>query len=79
MRHSNEQIRASKAKGKCVHDSMASKGANTYNYSLLHKPYSSEPSEYAHREARRLHMTIEAFMAEYAHSRQQRPKGDDKK
>ena len=79
MRRSNEQIRANKAKGKCVRDSMANKGANTYNYSLLHKPYSSEPSEYAYREARRLHMTIDAFIAEYAHPRQQRPKGDDKK
>lgn len=74
--HSNSQLRCIKAQGKAARGSMADKGAKTYNYSLLHKPYSHEPSEYAYREAERLNMTIDAFMAEYAHPKQQRPKGD---
>ena len=79
MNYTNlNKYRAGKAKEKATRGSMANKGADTYNYSLLHKPYSSEPSEYAYREARRLHMTIDAFMAEYAHPRRLRPKGDSK-
>ena len=80
MNYNNVQGKAnvSRNRSKSIRGSMANKGANTYNYTLLHKPYSSEPSEYAYREAERLHMTIEAFMSEYAHPRRLRPKGDNK-
>ncbi len=76
MNYNNVQgkARVNKTRSKSVRANMANKGANTYNYSLLHKPYSTEPSEYAYREARRLNMTIEDFMAEYAKPRALRPK-----
>ena len=44
---------------------MAEQGVTQYSYSMLHKPFTGEPSDYAHREAKRLKMTIEAFMAKY--------------
>lgn len=46
-------------------DLMAEYGITAYNYSMLHKAFTGEPSDYAHREAKRLKMTIEAFMEKY--------------
>ncbi len=57
-------------------DIMAQYGTTDYNYSMLHKPFTGAPSDYAYSEAKRLKMTIEAFMAKYDKPGAKRPKHD---
>ena len=46
-------------------DTMAKDGPAHYTRAMLHKAFTGEPSEYAHSEARRHHMSIADFMARY--------------
>ena len=76
MNYNNVQGKANinKDRSKRVRGSMAEVGLTQYNYTVLHKPYSSEPSEYAYREAERLNLSIDDFMQQYSQPRQLRPK-----
>ena len=58
---------------------MAKDGPGHYTRAMLHKAFTGEPSEYAHSEARKHHMSIADFMARYDKPGAQRTRERERK